>query len=286
MRASEPKPARHHQSREIQRGLPARRREGSGEPVPADPPAEHRDGAAGSRAGGGRSALRPALPARSPAYLPPCRFGIRRCRMDGGREQIERPRVRHETDGKVRLGTYEAPGTRSIRSWHRLRRDFPSGLWSGSPARRSSRSAASRMWAEMSREWLAMLRSRPLSQADWLAVLIDGIWLTREICVIVAVGIDPTGRKQVLDFELGPSECVTAMTALLKSLAARVGGGGQGSGNCWWAGMAVRPSKLRCGGCGHKRFSRSALCTHSPTCATGGPGGPRQSFQNAAGSKG
>jgi hypothetical protein len=28
--------------------------------------------------------------------------------MDGGREQIQRPRVRHEADGEVRLGTYEA----------------------------------------------------------------------------------------------------------------------------------------------------------------------------------
>jgi hypothetical protein len=28
--------------------------------------------------------------------------------MDGGREKIQRPRVRHETDGEIRLGTYEA----------------------------------------------------------------------------------------------------------------------------------------------------------------------------------
>jgi transposase-like protein len=73
------------------------------------------------------------------------------------------------------------------------------------------------MWAEKSREQLEMLRSRPLSQADWLAVLIDGVWLTREICVVVAIGIDTTGRKQVLDFELGPSESVTAVTALMET---------------------------------------------------------------------
>jgi hypothetical protein len=69
-----------------------------------------------------------------------------------------------------------------------------------------------------------MLRSRPLSQADWLSNLIDGVWLTREICVIVAIGIDATGWKQVLDFELGPSENVTAVTAFIGGPAARGGG--------------------------------------------------------------
>jgi len=34
--------------------------------------------------------------------------------MDGGREKIQRPRVRHETDGEVRLGTYEAASS----SWN------------------------------------------------------------------------------------------------------------------------------------------------------------------------
>jgi putative transposase len=77
------------------------------------------------------------------------------------------------------------------------------------------------MWAEKSRERLATLRSRSLSQADWLAIFIDGVWLTREVCVVVAIGIDTTGRKQVLDFELGPSESVTAVTALMERLAAR-----------------------------------------------------------------
>ena len=144
--------------------------------------------------------------------------------MDGGREQIQRPRVRHESDGEVRLGTYEAAS-----SSRTLFDQIVASVAEGLPVRgvervtgkAVSRSTASRMWAEKSREQLAMLRSRPLSQADWLAVLIDGVWLTREICVIVAVGIDATGRKQVLDFELGPSESVSAVTALIERLAAR-----------------------------------------------------------------
>jgi transposase-like protein len=140
--------------------------------------------------------------------------------MDGGREKIQRPRVRHETDGEVRLGPYEAAS-----SSRNLFDQIVASVAEGPPVRgvervtgkAVSRCTPSGMWAEKSREQLEMLRSRPLSQADWLAVLIDGVWLTREICVVVAIGIDTTGRKQVLDFELGPSESVTAVTALMET---------------------------------------------------------------------
>jgi transposase-like protein len=51
--------------------------------------------------------------------------------------------------------------------------------------------------------------------------LIDGVWLTREICVVVAVGIDTAGSKRVLDFEQGTSENITVVAALIERLAAR-----------------------------------------------------------------
>lgn len=70
------------------------------------------------------------------------------------------------------------------------------------------------MWAEMSREQ----RGRTLDDADWLCVLIDGVWLTRELCGVVAVGIDTEGNKRVLDFEQGPLENTTTVEALLKRL--------------------------------------------------------------------
>jgi putative transposase len=84
-----------------------------------------------------------------------------------------------------------------------------------------SKSAASRMRAEKSREQLELLRSRPLNDVDWLGVLIDGVWLTREICVVVAVGIDKAGSKRVLDFEQGTSENISVVTALIERLAVR-----------------------------------------------------------------
>ena len=144
--------------------------------------------------------------------------------LDGGKEAIRRPRVRHETDGEVRLATYEAASS-------------PMGLFDqvvaavaqGLPVRgveraldkAVSKSAVSRMWAEKSREQLELLRNRPLDDADWLAVLIDGVWLTRELCVVVAVGIDSEGRKRVLDFEQGPSENTTVIATLSGRLAQR-----------------------------------------------------------------
>jgi transposase-like protein len=43
----------------------------------------------------------------------------------------------------------------------------------------------------------------------------------RELCVVVAVGIDTEGNKRVLDFEQGPSESATTVEALLKRLRSR-----------------------------------------------------------------
>jgi putative transposase len=144
--------------------------------------------------------------------------------LDGGKEEIRRPRVRHETEGEVRLATYEAASS----SWN-LFDQIVASVAQGLPIRgveratgkAVSKSTASRMWIEKSREQLELLRNRPLDDVDWLSVLIDGVWLTREICVVVAVGIDITGYKRVLDFEQGTSENVTVVTALIERLAAR-----------------------------------------------------------------
>jgi len=144
--------------------------------------------------------------------------------LDGGKEEIRRPRVRHETDGEVRLATYEAAS-----SPMGLFEQVVASVAQGLPVRgvervtgrAVSKSSASRMWAEKSREQLELLRNRPLNDADWLSVLIDGVWLTREICVVVAVGIDIAGDKRVLDFEQGTSENATVVTALIERLAAR-----------------------------------------------------------------
>lgn len=144
--------------------------------------------------------------------------------LDGGKEQILRPRVRHETDGEVVLASYRAASNQ-----RGLFEMIVASLAEGLPARGAerafkkavSKSSVSRMWVEKSREQLEAMRTRPLDDADWLCVLLDGVWLTREICVVVAVGIDAQGNKRVLDFEQGISESTGTVTSLLARLVAR-----------------------------------------------------------------
>ena len=144
--------------------------------------------------------------------------------LDGGKESIRRPRVRHETGGEVRLASYEAASS-PMGLFDQVVAAVAQGLSVRGVERAMdktlSKSAVSRMWVEKSREQLELLRNRCLVDTDWLAILIDGVWLTRELCVVVAVGIDIEGKKQVLDFEQGPSENTTVVSELISRLAKR-----------------------------------------------------------------
>lgn len=118
----------------------------------------------------------------SPCQRPGSEKGV--AYLDGGKDEIRRPRVRHETEGEVKLATYQAAS-----SQQGLFEQVVAAVAQGLPLRgveramdgALSKSAASRMWAEKSREQLKLLRGRALDDADWLCVLIDGVWLTREL---------------------------------------------------------------------------------------------------------
>lgn len=143
--------------------------------------------------------------------------------INGTREMIRRPRVRDEA-GEVKLATYQvASDQRGI--FEQVVAALDEGVSSRGACRLSkgalSKSAASRMWVEKSREQLATLRERPLEQGHWLAIVIDGVWLDKELCVVVALGIDKAGNKQVLDFEHGSSESKAVVCALMERLARR-----------------------------------------------------------------
>lgn len=144
--------------------------------------------------------------------------------LDGDKEEIVRPRVREKEGGEVRLATYEAAS-----SPQSLFDQVVAAVAQGLPIRGAerasggalSKSEVSRMWVEKSREQLEELRTRRVDDRPWLAVLIDGVRLAEESWVIVAVGIDQNGEKQVLDFEQGSSENATAVGELLARLAQR-----------------------------------------------------------------
>ena len=71
------------------------------------------------------------------------------------------------------------------------------------------------------REQLALLRERPLDQTEWLAVMMNGVFIGKEHCVVIALGIDSGGRKQVLDFEPGNSESHETVSRLIDRLKKR-----------------------------------------------------------------
>jgi putative transposase len=166
-----------------------------------------------------------------PRYHPDCASPYQRAGsekgvayFDGGKEAIRRPRVRHESDGEVVLATYEASSNpRNL--FDEIVAAVGQGLATRGAARALggavSKSEASRMWVEKSREQLEHFRSRSLVDVDWLCLMIDGIHLGGEICVVVAVGIDTEGNKRVLDFEAGRSESASVVSNLIGRLSKR-----------------------------------------------------------------
>lgn len=144
--------------------------------------------------------------------------------LSGKKEDIVRPRVRHEENGEVTLESYKAASSQ------RTLFDEVVGLVAEGMSQRGveraskaniSKSSVSRMWEEKSREQLALLRERPLDQTEWVAVMIDGVFMGKEHCVVIALGIDSGGRKQVLDFESGNSESRETVSRLIERLKKR-----------------------------------------------------------------
>lgn len=153
-----------------------------------------------------------------------------RIRIDGRREKLVRPRVRRRTTSgateEVTLTTYESASDPA-----QLEASIVAALKGGVSSREvadvvgeshsTSRSSVSRLWQEAGRKFVSELRSQDLSQTDWVAVMIDGIVLSSDQTAIVVIGIDTTGAKQVLDFELGSSENKAVCVDLLRRITAR-----------------------------------------------------------------
>ncbi len=144
--------------------------------------------------------------------------------LNGEKEAIIRPRVRHEDEGEVNLVTYQAASNQ-----RNVFEQVVAAVGQGLPIRGAgrihrgtvSKSAASRMWVEKSLEQLDLLRTRDLTSFDCLCIMIDGVWLNRDTCVVVAIGVGLDGVKQVLDFEQGSSESKVVVEDLIHRLAKR-----------------------------------------------------------------
>jgi putative transposase len=165
-----------------------------------------------------------------PGYRPDVSLGYRRAGSDrgsaylgGDKEEVRRPRVRHEEDGEVPLETYRAASSQEGLFEHVVGL-VGEGMSQRGVGRASkgtiSKSSVSRMWEDKSRGQMALIRERALDDSCWLAVMIDGVFIG-DNCVVVALGIDACGRKRVLDFEPGDSESAETVGRLIGRLKRR-----------------------------------------------------------------
>lgn len=142
----------------------------------------------------------------------------------GKKEEITRPRVREKEGGEVKLAVYEeASQQRNL--FEEVVNSLAEGMSSRGVSRATknavSKSAASRMWVEQSREQLEFFRRREIGKLDLIGLQIDGVFVGKEICVVIALGIDLEGNKHMLDFEQGTAESATCVGCLIARLHER-----------------------------------------------------------------
>ena len=149
----------------------------------------------------------------------------------GGRKvALRRPRVRANGD-EVPLPTFQAmasedPLNRRVveqmlvgvatRQYARSLEPLPAAMVS----RGTSKSAVSRRFVAKTAAQLAAWRSTALDAFDLVALLIDGVHIG-EHCIVVALGVDATGRKHALGLWDGSTENAAVCQSLLSDLQSR-----------------------------------------------------------------
>lgn len=148
--------------------------------------------------------------------------------FQGRKEAIKRPRVRErQPDGREReigLRSYnEARQKKNIEA--EMMAFMEEGLSTRSAERVSggamSSSEISRMFIAHSVRRLEEFRSRDLRKDEYFGLMIDGVFLSRDQVVIVALGIQKDGSKQMLDFSVGSTESYEVTKDLLSRLKGR-----------------------------------------------------------------
>lgn len=151
------------------------------------------------------------------------------CVIDGQRVPIQRPRVRSRAQNKeIPLGSYELFQRASLMEetvWHKIMyglsmRSYKEVVQQFADAYGLEKSTISDHFIEASRVKLEQLMTRSLANVALVAMLIDGTAFQGEN-LIVAVGIDRTGRKIVLGLRQGATENAIVVGELLGELAER-----------------------------------------------------------------
>jgi transposase-like protein len=138
---------------------------------------------------------------------------------------VKRPRLRHKTEGEVKVPAYE-----SLRQDRGLGQHMLGALLRGVSTREYqevlpqmaetvgvSRSAISRKVVEASSEQLKQLQERRWENAEILVIYIDGQRFG-EHHILSAVGVDAEGKKHILGIEPGATENAASVKRLLTHL--------------------------------------------------------------------
>jgi transposase-like protein len=139
--------------------------------------------------------------------------------------KVNRPRLRHKTDGEVKIPAYE-----KLRQDRGLQQHILGALMRGVSTREYdevlpamaetvgvSRSSVSRQAIEASAEQLKALRDKRWETTEVLVIYIDGQRFGAHM-ILSAVGVDREGRKHILGIEAGATENAAAVKRLLTHL--------------------------------------------------------------------
>ncbi len=139
--------------------------------------------------------------------------------------KVKRPRLRHKTEGEVKVPAYEMLRQDRGLGQHLLgallrgisTREYQEVLPQMAETVGVSRSAISRKAVEASVEQLQQLQERRWDNVELLVIYIDGQRFA-EHHIISAVGVDAAGRKHILGIEPGATENSAAVKRLLTHL--------------------------------------------------------------------
>jgi putative transposase len=146
----------------------------------------------------------------------------------GQKVAVERPRVRTRQGEEVPLDSYAR-----LQHDGRRQRAVREGIVAGLTSRNYQRavqsvlegygiekSSVSRQFVQASAAQLKQLCEKKLDGLDLVAILIDGIHLGQQV-LVVALGIETSGKKHVLGLWQGATENTTVVKELLEDLVAR-----------------------------------------------------------------
>jgi putative transposase len=139
--------------------------------------------------------------------------------------KVKRPRLRHKTEGEVRIPAYEMLRQDRGLGQHMLgallrgvsTREYHEVLPQMAETVGVSRSAISRKAVEASAEQLKQLQERRWENAEILVIYIDGQRFG-EHHILSAVGVDVEGKKHILGIESGATENAASVKRLLTHL--------------------------------------------------------------------